>query len=145
METRIQIDQVVPEAIRSMLTLERFVQSSSLSKVQMELIKIRASQLNKCAYCINMHTRDALKIGISQERIFLLNAWEESDLFTPEEQLLLKITEEVTLISESGLSSETYERALEVFGEKMLAELIMAVITINSWNRIAVSTLKPLD
>lgn len=144
METRIQIDQVEPNAYKAMYPLENYLQQSKLSKTHKELIKIRASQINGCAFCIDMHTKDALKLGESQQRIFLLNAWRETDLFTEEERVLLQITEEVTLIHEKGLTSETYKKALELFDENYFSQIIMAITTINAWNRMAISTHKPL-
>lgn len=104
------------------------------------MIKIRASQINGCAYCIDMHTQEALKIGETQRRIFALSAWKESPLFAEEEKAVLQLTEEVTLISEDGVSDETYNKVLKFYGENALAQIIMQVIIINSWNRIAVST-----
>lgn len=104
METRIQIDQVEPKAYRAMYPLENYLQQSQLSKTHKELIKIRASQINGCAFCIDMHTKDAMKLGENQQRIFLLNAWHETDLFTEEERVLLQITDEVTLIHKNGLT-----------------------------------------
>lgn len=144
METRIQIDQVEPNAYKAMYPLENFLQQSQLSKTHKELIKIRASQINSCAFCIDMHTKDALKLGESPQRIFLLNAWRETDLFTEEERVLLQITEEVTLIHEKGLTSDTYKKALEVFDENYFSQIIMAITVINAWNRMAISTHKPL-
>src|SRR5690606_17858357 len=99
-----------------------------------ELIKIRASQINGCAFCIDMHTTDAIKLGESQQRIFLLDAWRETDLFTEEERILLQITEEVTLIHKKGLTSATYKKAMEIFGEHYFSQIIMAIATINAWN-----------
>lgn len=144
METRIQIDQVEPNAYKAMYALEKYLQLSQLSKTHKELIKIRASQINGCAFCIDMHTKDALKLGENQQRIFLLNAWRETDLFTEEERVLLQITEEVTLIHEKGLTSNTYKKALEVFNENYFSQIIMAITVINAWNRMAISTHKPL-
>lgn len=144
METRLQIDQVEPKGYQSLFGIEKYLQQSALSHAHKELIKIRASQINKCAFCIDMHTKDALANGESLQRILLLNAWEETELFSPEEKILLKVTEEVTLISESGLSSETYSKAVELLGENYLAQAIMAIIAINAWNRLSVSTLKPI-
>jgi alkylhydroperoxidase family enzyme len=89
-----------------------------------------------------MHTKDALKMGETTQRLFLLNAWRETDLFTPEEKVLLAITEEVTLIHQHGLTEETYQKAKAVFEESYIAQIIMAVIAINAWNRIAISTHK---
>jgi alkylhydroperoxidase family enzyme len=91
-----------------------------------------------------MHTKDALKNGEDLQRILLLNAWEETALFTAEEKILLKVTEEVTLISERGLSDATYQKAVQLLGENYLAQTIMAIIAINAWNRLSVSTLKPI-
>ncbi|MBN7811079.1 carboxymuconolactone decarboxylase family protein [Algoriphagus sp. H41] len=144
METRLQIDQVEPKGYQSLFPIEKYLQQSQLTHTHKELIKIRASQINKCAFCIDMHTKDALAQGESLQRILLLNAWEETELFTPEEKILLKVTEEVTLIAESGLSSETYTQAVQVLGENYLAQAIMAIIAINAWNRLSVSTLKPI-
>lgn len=144
METRIQIDHVEPNAYKAMFSLEKYLQQSQLSKSHKELIKIRASQLNGCAFCIDMHTKDAIKLGEAPQRIFLLNAWRETDLFTEEERVLLQITEEVTLIQKKGLTSETYNKALEFFDENYFSQIIMAVATINAWNRMAISTHKPL-
>jgi len=91
-----------------------------------------------------MHTKDALKNGETMQRIFLLDAWRETDLFTEEERILLQVTEEVTLISQQGLTTTTYEAALTVFGENYLSQIILAVATINVWNRIAISTHLPI-
>ena len=144
METRLQIDQVEPKGYQSLFSIEKYLQQSGLTHTHKELIKIRASQLNKCAFCIDMHTKDALSQGESLQRILLLNAWEETELFTPEEKILLKVTEEVTLISEKGLSTDTYKKAVQLLGENYLAQTIMAIIAINAWNRLSVSTLKPI-
>ena len=144
METRLQIDEVEPKGYQSLFGIEKYLQQSELTSTHKELIKIRASQLNKCAFCIDMHTKDALKQGEKIQRILLLNAWKETDLFSPEEKILLQITEEVTLISEKGLSEESYSQGLKAFGENYLAQVIMAIIAINAWNRLSVSTNKPI-
>ena len=144
MEKRIQIDDVEPEAYKAMYALEKYLQQSKLSKIHKELIKIRASQLNGCAFCIDMHTHDALKNGETSQRIFLLNAWRETSLFTEEERVLLKITEEITLISNKGLSDQTYKKAIAIFDANYVAQIIIAITTINAWNRIAISTHKPI-
>ena len=132
MESRIQIDQLQPEAYKAMMALEGYLAKSELTPTHKELIKIRASQLNGCAFCINMHTRDALRQGEDQQRIFLLDAWRETMLYTPEEQAILALTEEITLIREKGLSNDTYKRALEVLSASYLAQVIMAITTINA-------------
>lgn len=140
MEQRIAIDQLEPQSYQAVRALEKYLAQSQLTPIHKELIKIRASQLNGCAFCLDMHTKDALKYGETQQRIFLLNAWRETNLFTEEERAILQVTEEVTLISHQGLTKETYETALEALGENYLAQVIVAVATINVWNRLAVAT-----
>lgn len=140
MKGRVNINKTEPQAYKGMYGLEEYLATTQLTKTQKELIKIRASQINRCAYCIDMHTKDALKNGETNQRIFLLNAWRETDVFTEEEKVILAITEEVTLIHNGGLSDETYKKAEQFFDENYIAQIIMAVATINAWNRIAVST-----
>lgn len=145
MEKRIQIDELEPAAYKAMYGLEKYLSESDLSKTHKELIKIRASQINGCAFCINMHTKDALTNGETKERIFLLDAWKETDLFSEEEKTLLLMTEEITLIQKNGLSKKTYKKATKLFEEKYIAQIIIAITTINAWNRIAVSTHKTIN
>lgn len=143
MKDRINIQEVNPKAYQAMFALEGFLANTSISKSNKELIKIRASQINGCAYCLDMHIKDALKNGESPQRIYTLSAWRETSFFTEEEVAILTLTEEVTNIG-SGVSEETYERAAGLFNELQLSEIIMAIVTINAWNRIAISThLKP--
>jgi AhpD family alkylhydroperoxidase len=144
MTKRINIDLLAQDAVKSMYALSGSIAKFKLTHIQKELIKIRASQINGCAFCIDMHTKDALKYGETQQRIFLLNAWRETNLFTEEEKALLAVTEEVTLISEKGLTEQTYNNALKYFSEETLAEIILSVVLINAWNRIAVSTHKEI-
>ena len=140
MSERINIQKLEPKAYQAMFGLENYIQNSGLSKTHIELIKIRASQINGCAFCINMHTADALKQGETSQRIFLLNAWRETTLFTEEEQIILAMTEDITLIAQGGLSEEVYQKAKTQFDENTIAKIIMAIVTINAWNRIAIST-----
>ena len=140
MEQRINIYQSEPKAYEGMFALEQFLSDSPLNKQQISLIKMRASQMNGCAYCINMHTKEAIKAGETHERLHMLNAWKESKLFSGEEKVLLKITEEITRIHENGLSDETYQHAQNVFDDQTIIAIIMAATTINAWNRIAIST-----
>lgn len=140
MTTRLNIATLEPQAYKAMYALEAYLAATGLTKTQKELIKIRASQINGCAFCIDMHTKDALKYGETTQRIFLLNAWRETDLFTEEEKTLLAITEEVTLIHQHGLTDETYTKAQQFFDENHIAQIIMAIATINAWNRIAISS-----
>ncbi len=141
MNKRISIPELEPDAQKAMYGLAGYVSKTSLSHTHQELIKIRASQINGCAYCIDMHTHDALKYGDTQQRIFLISAWRETSLFTEEERVILAMTEEITLISQHGLTEETYQKALKLFDPNTVAQIIMAIITINAWNRIGVSTL----
>lgn len=141
MKQRINFGKVQPGAYDAMEALDTFVEHSSISKEYRELIKIRASQINGCSYCTDTHSNDALKLNIPLQKVLLVSAWREAaNVFNEEEKLLFKITEEVTLIHVHGLSDETYHKAIEVFGEALTAQIIMAVITINAWNRIGVAT-----
>ncbi|WP_447636418.1 carboxymuconolactone decarboxylase family protein [Flavobacterium microcysteis] len=144
METRVNILKTAPEAYKAMMGLEKFLASTALNPIHKELIKIRASQINGCAYCINMHTRDARKMGETEQRIYLLNAWRETQLYSEEEQAILAMTEEITLI-QNHLSKATYDNARRLFDEEYIAAIIMMIITINAWNRIAISTEMALD
>jgi AhpD family alkylhydroperoxidase len=127
-----------------MYAFEKYLSTSQLSATHKELIKMRASQINGCAYCLNMHARDARKLGETEQRLYLLATWRETTLFTPEEQALLALTEEVTLIGQH-VSNATYQRAAALFDERYLAQAIMAIITINAWNRIAITTQLPVE
>jgi len=140
MNTRVNIQAKQPAAYKAMYALEGYLHTAGLSALQLHLIKIRASQINGCAFCIDMHTKEALKDGETQQRIFLLNAWKETSLYTPEERIILAITEEVTLIHKGGLTDQTYNEAVSLLDEDYIAKVIMAVVAINGWNRIAIST-----
>lgn len=134
---------MLPSSYKAMYDLSITVNKSSLTPVQKELIKIRASQVNGCGYCLDMHTSVALNSGEKKERIFLLDAWKESDLFSEKEKAMLSIVEEVTLIHEKGVSDATYRRVQNFFNEEEIAEIIMTTVVINAWNRIAISTNLP--
>lgn len=140
MANRINLHELEPNAYKAMYALEDYLRNSSLSTLEIELIKIRASQINGCAHCLNMHTEDAIKLGEDPRRIFLMSVWRETDVFSEKEQVLLAVTEEVTLIHEKGLTDATYNWAIKVLDEHYLGQVIMAVTVINAWNRIAIST-----
>src|SRR5690554_7388233 len=124
MKKRINISTIDPQAYKAMLGLETYLAGTDFPKTLKELIKIRASQINSCAYCIDMHTKDALKNGETNQRIFLLSAWKEAKyLFTEEEQTVLTMTEEITLIHKNGLSDETYQKATEFFTDRKSTRL----------------------
>ncbi|GAB3930385.1 carboxymuconolactone decarboxylase family protein [Mucilaginibacter myungsuensis] len=141
MSNRIRVNQADPAAFKAMMGLENYLATSGISKKHKELIKIRASQINGCAYCLNMHTIDARKLGETEQRIYTLSAWRDTPFFDEQEQAILALTEEMTLISNHGVSDETYKRAAELFDPAYLSQIIMAVVTINAWNRIAITTL----
>lgn len=140
MEQRLNIYETQPEAFNGMFALEKFLTEGPLNKKQISLIKMRASQINGCAYCLEMHSKEALKAGECPERLHILTAWKDSNQFTNDEKVLLRMTEEITNIQESGLTDETYQMATELFDTASLVSIIMAIATINSWNRIAIST-----
>lgn len=140
MQKRVLIKEAEPQAFTAMLGMETYIRSTSLPPLLLELIKIRASDLNGCAYCIDMHTQEAIQKGEDTRRLFALAAWKESPLFTKEERAVLKLTDEVTLISKKGVTDQTYDDVLKYYNENEVAQIIMQIIIINSWNRIAVST-----
>ncbi|WP_347052633.1 carboxymuconolactone decarboxylase family protein [Flavobacterium olei] len=139
MKSRIVIPQVAPDAYQALMNLEKYISTTSLTAEHKELIKIRASQINGCAFCINMHTADARKYGVSEQKIYLLSAWREADIYSEEEKAILALTEQVTLIA-NHVTDEVYQNAAQLFDEKYLAEIILAIIAINSWNRLAITT-----
>lgn len=143
MENRINILETEPAATKAMYGLAGYIEKSAVTKTHQELIKIRASQINGCAFCIDMHTKDALKQGeTTQQRIVLLNAWREvNDLYTKDERIVLALTEAVTLIHQVGIPADLYKEAQATFDDNYLAQIIMVIVTINSWNRIAISGL----
>ena len=139
MEKRINIQQRQPEAYKAMFGLEKYLQTTQLTKTHKELIKIRASQINGCAYCLDMHTKDARADGETEQRIYTLDAWRETPFFTDRERAALEWTETVTLVAETRVPDDVYQRVRQQFSEEELVELTFAVIVINSWNRLNVS------
>jgi AhpD family alkylhydroperoxidase len=138
MKERMNINKAEPAIYKAMAASDDAVQSFDLHPRLKELIRIRVSQLNGCGYCINAHTKDALQLGETTQRLFALSAWWETPFFTEEEQAVLRLAEQVTLISKKGVTDEVYTNALQLLGEKKLADVIFTTITINSWNRIAI-------
>ena len=139
MKTRIKIDEIEPTGYKAVLGLEKFIESTPLTRTHKDLIKIRSSQINGCAFCIDMHTKEARKAGETEQRIYNLNAWRNTSFFSEEERAILALTEEVTLIS-NHVTDETYEQAAKVLEKTYLAQVILAIITINVWNRIGIAT-----
>ncbi len=132
--------ELEPGAYEAMMALENYTKKTTIDPLLKELIKTRASQINGCAFCVDMHTEDAINLGESARRLFALAVWKESHLFTEAERAVLQLTEEVTLLSKEGVTNKTYEQVVAVFGEQVTAQLIMQIVVINAWNRIAVST-----
>jgi AhpD family alkylhydroperoxidase len=139
MKERMQINNAEPAIYQAMEVSDKKIESFELDPKLRELVKVRVSQINGCGYCINAHTIDALKLGETAQRLFGLSAWWETPYFTEEERAVLRFAEQVTLISAGGVSDAVYQAALQLLGEKKLAQLIFVVLVINSWNRIAIS------
>lgn len=137
MEPRIDYWDIAPDALKGMLNLEKTVNESDLESSMIELVKLRTSQINGCAYCIDMHTKDARKAGETEQRLYALNAWEETDFYSERERAALKWTEKLTEISECHITDELYESVQEHFSEEDLVILTLSIVAINGWNRLA--------
>ena len=137
---RIDMPKVSPEVYKAMVALDSAARQD-LDPDLAELIKIRASQMNHCAFCVDMHTRDARKRGLSEQKIALLPAWEEAgDIYTEQEQAALALTEEMTDLTRKHVSDDVYVRAAAAFTERELGQVVAMALTINAWNRIGVTT-----
>ena len=136
---RINFYQAAPHGIEALSGLERYVRQSSLEKSLLELVKIRSSQINGCAYCIDMHTKDARATGETEQRIYSLNAWRETPFFSERERAALEWTEAITLIGEGHAPDELFLRTRQYFNESELVDLTLAIVTINAWNRLAIA------
>jgi len=139
MKPRMNYYQAAPETIKALRAVEALILASGLEKSLIELVKTRASQINGCAYCISVHTADARKQGETEERLYLLNAWRESPLYTERERAALAWTEAVTLIAETHAPDDLYEDVRAHFSESETVNLTMLIGSINAWNRIAIS------
>ncbi|MDE2264610.1 MAG: carboxymuconolactone decarboxylase family protein [Alphaproteobacteria bacterium] len=139
MKPRLNPYKAAPEAIKALTLLEGFTQASGLDRGLLDLVKTRASQINGCAYCVHMHTREARAHGESEERLYMLSAWQESPLFSERERAALAWTEAVTLVSTSHVPDDVYDMAREHFCQEELVNLTVAISAINAWNRIGVS------
>jgi AhpD family alkylhydroperoxidase len=143
-DRRINLNRVSPEVYKAVIALNEAA-ARDIDPDLAELIKIRASQLNHCAFCIDMHTHDARNRGISEQKLTLLPAWEEAgDIFTEQEQAALALTEEMTDLTRRHVSDEVYARTAAAFSERELGQVIAMALTINAWNRIGVTTRLPL-
>lgn len=139
MKERMNINKAEPGIYKALAASDNQVDSFELDTKLKELIRVRVSQINGCGYCINSHTKDALKIGETSQRLFAMSAWWETPFFTEEERVVLKLAEQVTKISDGGVTDEVFNNALNILGEKKLAQVIFVIVTINSWNRIAIA------
>jgi AhpD family alkylhydroperoxidase len=138
MQRRMNYVKAAPAVYEALLALEKAVENSELEKPLLELLKIRASQINKCAFCLHMHTRDARKAGEREERIYVLDAWRESPLFSERERAALAWTEALTLLPETGAPDDVYAEVSAQFSEPEIANLTLAIGAINMWNRFGV-------
>jgi AhpD family alkylhydroperoxidase len=134
--------KAAPEGLRALLSLEAFLHKSSLPPATLELVKLRASQINGCGYCVDMHARDAKKAGETDERLWSVAAWREAPYYTDEERAALALTEAVTRLAdrEDAVPDEVWDEAADHYDEKSLAALLMAIAAINAWNRLNVAT-----
>jgi AhpD family alkylhydroperoxidase len=140
MRTRLEMNQYFPESYKLMAELDKHITASGIPPLYIDLIKIRASQINGCAFCLDKHIGEAIRQGEDPRRIYVLDGWKEApDWFSEEEQAILLLTEEISLIGQHGVSNEVYDKALELFGASKLAFLIMAAVSINAWNRIGIA------
>lgn len=139
MQPRIEYSKVAPGALEAMSGLERYVHQSGLEPSLVELVKTRVSQINGCAYCIDMHTKDARARGETEQRLYGLVAWRETPYYTERERAALAWTEAVTRVSEGHVPDDVYEMARAHFTEKELVDLTLAIVAINGWNRLAIS------
>ena len=136
---RVNYQQASPEALQAMLALESAVRKSGLEASLLELVKMRASQINGCAFCMDMHARDARKRGETERRLYLLQAWRESPIYTDRERAAMAWTEAVTLVSANHVPDDVFEQARQQFSETELVNLTLAIVAINGWNRFAIS------
>lgn len=138
MKERLNYAEIAPDALKAMLGLEKYVAGSGLERPLYELVKTRASQINGCAYCLDMHTKDARKAGETEQRLYALSAWRKTPFYTERERAALEWTETLTLISENDVPDSLYDSVRKHFDEKEIVALTMAIIAINGWNRLAI-------
>jgi AhpD family alkylhydroperoxidase len=140
MQARLEAQKVSPAAYQAMLGLEMFVRKQTkLEPALLHLVKMRASQINGCAYCLDLHSKDARAEGETEQRLYALSAWEETPFFTDRERVALALTEAITLVREVHVPDAVYEKAKESFSDEELVNLTLAIITINGWNRLAIT------
>lgn len=140
MKERINYSTVAPGAYRAMLGLEKYLHECGLEIQLIHLIKLRVSQINGCAYCLDMHWKDLRAVGENEQRLYSLDAWRECPYYTERERAALAWAEAVTLVTNGHVPDTAYEEARKYFNEKELADLTLAIVTINGWNRLAIAT-----
>ncbi|HKF65658.1 MAG TPA: carboxymuconolactone decarboxylase family protein [Vicinamibacterales bacterium] len=140
MEARLEYRKFSQDALQAMLALEKYIANCGLDHKFVHLLKLRASQINGCAFCIDMHSIDARAAGETEQRLYALNAWRETSFFTDRERAGLAWIESVTLVAQTHVPDEVYEEALAHFSEKEIVDLTYLAMTINAWNRLAVAT-----
>ena len=143
-EPRIDFSHIAPEAMRAQLGLEHYVRSSSLEHSLYELVKLRASMINGCAYCVDMHTKDARHAGETEQRLYAVSVWREAPFFSERERAALAWTDALTDMAHAGVPDALYDQVRSQFSERELVDLTMAVVVINGWNRLAVSLRAPV-
>ena len=139
MKARLDYTKIAPDGLKAMLGLERYVRNCGLERRLLELVKMRASQINGCAFCLDMHSKDARAAGETEQRLYALNAWRETPFFSERERAALGWTESVTRVSKTHVPDESYEGVCQHFDEQELVDLTLAIVAINSWNRLAIS------
>ena len=144
MQERFSTPAIAPGAYHAMLGLEKYVKSTGLEPQLLHLIKIRASLINGCAFCLDMHTKEARALGETEQRLYLLGAWRESPQFTARERAALAWTDAVTQIDRAGVPDDVYDEARSQFTEVELANLTIAIVAINGWNRISIASRSPV-
>jgi AhpD family alkylhydroperoxidase len=142
--TRIDHASVFPAGAKAMVALQRAVDAAGLEPLLLELVKMRASQINGCAYCLDMHSKDARALGESEQRLHLLAAWREAPCYDSREQAALAWCEDLTLISKQGAPDAVYEKLEQTFSPEEIAALTLAIVAINGWNRLAISMRSPV-
>lgn len=138
MSSRMDFAKASPGAYRAMLAMQEYVHSSGLEAPLLELVKMRASQINGCAYCLDMHSKDARAAGETEQRLYVLNAWREAPFYSQRERAALAWTEALTLVADGHVPDDVYSEARQHFSERELVDLSMAIIAINGWNRLAI-------
>lgn len=139
MSQRVSYYEIASDGMKIMMDMEKYTKTTSIERKLRELIKIRASQINGCAYCLNLHTADARKMGETEQRIYCISAWKECGFYSEAEKVALELAEYVTLIPTKRVPDELYQRVREHYDEKQYVDLILIINQINSWNRISIA------